>query len=127
MDKPLLDIICINCGQYINRCPTGALRAKDPSEEVWQTIDDPKKHVVVQVAPSIRVSIGEEFKLQPNNLMTGQLATALRKIGFNAVFDTNFDGDLTIMEEVTELLLRLKKNFYQGDSIVKFPQFVRVG
>lgn len=123
MDKPLLDVVCINCGQCINRCPTGALRAKDPSDEVWHAIDDPKKHVVVQVAPSIRVSIGEEFGLPPGNSMTGQLATALRMIGFNVVFDTNFAADLTIMEEGTELLLRLKRKFYEGDSTVKLPQF----
>lgn len=123
MDKPLLDVVCINCGQCINRCPTGALRAKDPSDEVWQAIDDPKKHVVVQVAPSIRVSIGEEFGLPPGNSMTGQLATALRMIGFDAVFDTNFAADLTIMEESTELLLRLKRKFYEGDNDVKLPQF----
>ncbi|MGQ9818471.1 MAG: NADH-dependent [FeFe] hydrogenase, group A6 [Candidatus Kapaibacteriales bacterium] len=123
MDKPLLDVVCINCGQCINRCPTGALRAKDPSDEVWQAIDDPTKHVVVQVAPSIRVSIGEEFGLPPGNSMTGQLATALRMIGFDAVFDTNFAADLTVMEEGTELLLRLKRKFYEGDSSIKLPQF----
>lgn len=123
MDKPLLDVVCINCGQCINRCPTGALRAKDPSDEVWQAIDDPTKHIVVQIAPSIRVSIGEEFGIPPGNSMTGQLPTALRMIGFDAVFDTNFAADLTIMEEGTELVLRLKRKYFGGDTSVKLPQF----
>ncbi|ROL56414.1 hydrogenase [Bacteroidetes/Chlorobi group bacterium Naka2016] len=123
MDKPMIDVICINCGQCINRCPTGALRAKDPSDEIWKAIDDPKKHVVIQTAPSIRVAIGEEFGLPPGNSMTGQMATALRMIGFDRVFDTNFAADLTIMEEGTELLLRLKRKLVDGDENVKLPQF----
>ncbi|MGB9770640.1 MAG: NADH-dependent [FeFe] hydrogenase, group A6 [Candidatus Kapaibacteriota bacterium] len=123
MDKPMIDVICINCGQCINRCPTGALRAKDPSDEIWKAIDDPTKHVVIQTAPSIRVAIGEEFGLPPGNSMTGQMVTALRMIGFDRVFDTNFAADLTIMEEGTELLLRLKQRFVDGDSTVKLPQF----
>lgn len=123
MDKPLLDVICINCGQCINRCPTGALRAKDPSDDIWKAIDDPKKHVVIQTAPSIRASIGEEFGLPPGHSMTGQLVTALKMMGFDRVFDTNFSADLTIMEEGTELLLRLKKKLVEGDTTVKLPQF----
>ncbi len=123
MDKPLLDVICINCGQCINRCPTGALRAKDPSDDIWRAIDDPKKHVVIQTAPSIRASIGEEFGLPPGHSMTGQMVTALRMMGFDRVFDTNFAADLTIMEERTELLLRLKKKLVEGDTTVKLPQF----
>lgn len=123
MDKPLLDVICINCGQCINRCPTGALRAKDPSDDIWKAIDDPKKHVVIQTAPSIRASIGEEFGLPPGNSMIGQLVTALKMMGFDRVFDTNFSADLTIMEEGTELLLRLKKKLFEGDTAVKLPQF----
>lgn len=123
MDKPMLDVICINCGQCINRCPTGALRAKDPSDEIWKAIDDPTKHVVIQTAPSIRAAIGEEFGLPPGHSMTGQMVTALRMIGFDKVFDTNFAADLTIMEEGTELLLRLKKKLLYGDTTVKLPQF----
>lgn len=123
MDKPLLDVICINCGQCINRCPTGALRAKDPSDDIWKAIDDPKKHVVIQTAPSIRASIGEEFGLPPGHSLTGQLVTALKMMGFERVFDTNFSADLTIMEEGTELLLRLKKKLVEGDTTVKLPQF----
>jgi len=123
LDKPLADVICINCGQCINRCPTGALRANDPSDEIWRAIDNPEKHVVIQTAPSPRAAIGEEFGLEPGYSMTKQLNTALRMIGFDRVFDTNFGADLTIMEEGTELLLKLKKKLVDGDENVKLPQF----
>ncbi|MCX7737652.1 MAG: NADH-dependent [FeFe] hydrogenase, group A6 [Candidatus Kapabacteria bacterium] len=122
-DKPLADVICINCGQCINRCPTAALKANDPSDEIWVAIDNPKKHVVIQTAPSPRASIGEEFGLPPGHSMTKQLNTALRWIGFDKVFDTNFTADLTIMEEGTELLNRLKKKLVEGDNNIKLPQF----
>ena len=107
-DKPLADVICINCGQCINRCPTGALRANDNTDEVWDAIDDPTKHVVIQTAPSPRAGIGECFGLPPGRPLTFQMNTALRLCGFDRVFDTNFTADLTIIEEGTELLLRLK-------------------
>jgi NADH-quinone oxidoreductase subunit G/[NiFe] hydrogenase diaphorase moiety small subunit len=123
LDKPLADVICINCGQCINRCPTGALRAKDPSDEIWTAIDDPKKHVVIQTAPSPRAAIGEEFGVEPGHSFTGELNTALKRIGFDRVFDTNFSADLTIMEEGTELLKRLKKVLVDKDNSVKLPQF----
>lgn len=123
MDKPLADVICINCGQCINRCPTAALKANDPSDEIWEAIDNPKKHVVIQTAPSPRASIGEEFGLPAGHSMTGEMNTALRMIGFDKVFDTNFTADLTIMEEGTELLLRLKKKLVDGDDSVMLPQF----
>ncbi|MHB9012437.1 MAG: NADH-dependent [FeFe] hydrogenase, group A6 [Ignavibacteriaceae bacterium] len=123
LDKPLADVICINCGQCINRCPTAALRANDPSDEIWNAIDDPKKHVVIQTAPSPRAAIGEEFGIEPGHSFTGELNTALRRIGFDKVFDTNFTADLTIMEEGTELLRRLKKAVVEKDSSVKLPQF----
>jgi NADH-quinone oxidoreductase subunit G/[NiFe] hydrogenase diaphorase moiety small subunit len=122
-DKPLADVICINCGQCINRCPTAALRANDPSDELWAAIDDPKKHVVIQTAPSPRAGIGEEFGLEPGHSLTGELNSALRRIGFDRVFDTNFTADLTIMEEGTELLNRLKKAIALGDESVRLPQF----
>jgi len=122
LEKPLADVICINCGQCINRCPTGALHANDPSDEIWDAIDNPKKHVVIQTAPSPRAAIGEEFGLEPGHSMTGQLNTALHRIGFDAVFDTNFSADLTIMEEGTELLLRLKSALVDKDPNVKLPQ-----
>lgn len=123
LDKPLADVICIYCGQCINRCPTAALHANDPSDEIWAAIDDPKKHVVIQTAPSPRAAIGEEFGLPPGHSMTMQLNTALKRIGFDAVFDTNFAADLTIMEEGTELLLRLKKAIVDKNQSVCLPQF----
>ncbi len=123
LDKPLADVICINCGQCINRCPTGALRANDPSDEIWLAIDDPKKHVIIQTAPSPRAAIGEEFGIEPGHSFTGELNTALRRIGFDRVFDTNFTADLTIMEEGTELLKRLKKALVDKDKSIKLPQF----
>lgn len=123
MDKPLAEVICINCGQCINRCPTGALRANDPSDAIWEAIDNPKKHVVIQTAPSPRAAIGEEFGLAPGRSLTRELNTALRMIGFDRVFDTNFTADLTIMEEGTELLLRLKAALVDKDPNVKLPQF----
>ncbi|MBN1395060.1 MAG: iron hydrogenase small subunit [Pirellulales bacterium] len=108
-DKPLADVVCISCGQCINRCPTGALRANDNTDEVWEAIDDPTKHVVIQTAPSPRAGIGECFGLPPGVPMTFQMNTALRYCGFDRVFDTNFAADLTIIEEGTELLKRLHK------------------
>jgi NADH-quinone oxidoreductase subunit G/[NiFe] hydrogenase diaphorase moiety small subunit len=123
LNKPLADVICINCGQCINRCPTGALRANDPSDQIWNAIDDPKKHVVIQTAPSPRAAIGEEFGIEPGHSFTGELNTALKRIGFDKVFDTNYTADLTIMEEGTELLNRLKKALVDKDDSVKLPQF----
>jgi iron-only hydrogenase group A len=123
LDKPLADVICISCGQCINRCPTGALFTNDPSDEIWNAIDDPKKHVVIQTAPSPRAAIGEEFGLEAGKSMTGELNTALKRIGFDKVFDTNFSADLTIMEEGTELLNKLKKVIVDKDNSVKLPQF----
>jgi len=122
LEKPLADVICINCGQCINRCPTGALKANDPSDIIWDAIDDPTKHVVIQTAPSPRAAIGEVFGLEPGRSFTGELNTALRRIGFDVVFDTNFTADLTIMEEGTELLLRLYDALVKKEQIA-LPQF----
>ena len=123
LDKPLLNVVCINCGQCINRCPTAALYAKDASEPVWQALDDPTKHVVIQTAPSPRAAMGELFGLPPGNTLTREMNTALRRIGFEKVFDTNFTADLTIIEEGTELILRLYKALVLGDKDVALPQF----
>jgi NADH-quinone oxidoreductase subunit G/[NiFe] hydrogenase diaphorase moiety small subunit len=123
LDKPLAEVICINCGQCINRCPTGALKANDPSDEIWRAIDNPGKHVIIQTAPSPRAAIGEEFGLEAGHSFTGELNTALRRVGFDMVFDTNFTADLTIMEEGTELLNRLRKSLVDNDRNVKLPQF----
>ena len=123
MEKPLAEVICINCGQCINRCPTGALRANDPSDEIWEAIDNPKKHVVIQTAPSPRAGIGEEFGLEPGRPLTFEMNTALRRCGFDKVFDTNFTADLTIIEEGTELILRLYNALVKGDPQIALPQF----
>jgi iron-only hydrogenase group A len=121
-DKPLAEVICINCGQCINRCPTGALRANDPRDEIWDAIDDPKKHVVIQTAPSPRAAICEEFGMEPGHSLTGEMNTALRRIGFDVVFDTNFTADLTIIEEGTELIQRLFKALVKKEQVA-LPQF----
>jgi len=122
-DKPLGNVVCINCGQCINRCPTGALRAKDPEDDIWSAIDDPTKHVVIQTAPSPRAGIGECFGLLPGAPLTMQMNTALRRCGFDKVFDTNFTADLTIIEEGTELILRLYKALVEKDTSIALPQF----
>ncbi len=106
--KSLSDSVCINCGQCITACPTGALHEKESINEVWNALADPEKYVVVQPAPAVRVGIGEEFGLPVGTVCTGKLAAALRRLGFDKVFDTDFAADLTIMEEGTELLERMK-------------------
>jgi len=121
-DKPLAEVICINCGQCINRCPTGALRANDPRDEIWEAIDNPNKHVVIQTAPSPRAAICEEFGMAPGHSLTGEMNTALRRIGFDVVFDTNFTADLTIFEEGTELIQRLYKALVKKEQVA-LPQF----
>jgi len=121
-DKPLAEVICINCGQCINRCPTGALRANDPRDEIWEAIDDPQKHVVIQTAPSPRAAICEEFGMEPGHSLTGEMNTALRRIGFDVVFDTNFTADLTIFEEGTELIQRLYNTLVKKEKVT-LPQF----
>jgi len=123
LDKPLGEVVCINCGQCINRCPTGALRANDPSDEIWDAIDDPEKHVVIQTAPSPRAGIGECFGLEAGVPMTFQMNTALRRCGFDKVFDTNFTADLTIIEEGVELIQRLHKVLVEKDESAALPQF----
>jgi iron-only hydrogenase group A len=122
MDKPAADVICINCGQCINRCPTGALRANDPTDDVWAAIDDPQKHVIIQTAPSPRAAIGECFGLPPGTALTFELNTALRRCGFDKVFDTNFTADLTIIEEGAELLQRLQGALVDKDPAIALPQ-----
>ncbi|HOD53385.1 MAG TPA: NADH-dependent [FeFe] hydrogenase, group A6 [Candidatus Cloacimonadota bacterium] len=101
---------CINCGQCIIYCPTGALYERSHIEEVWDAIYDDKKHVVVQEAPAIRASIADEFGMEMSEVTPGKMYAALRAIGFNSVMDTNFTADLTIMEEGSELVERIKTN-----------------
>jgi len=123
LDKPLLDVVCINCGQCVNRCPTGALYARDETDAVWEAIDDPDTHVVIQTAPAPRSAMGELFGLEPGTAVTFEMNTALRRAGFDKVFDTNFTADLTIIEEGTELILRLYKALVEKDASVALPQF----
>ncbi len=99
---------CVNCGQCTVYCPTGALRERSEIDEVWEAILDPEKHVIVQEAPSIRVSLGEEFGMPLGSVTPKKMYAALRKIGFDSVMDTNFTADLTIMEEGTECVAKLK-------------------
>ena len=103
------DIDCIYCGQCINACPVAALKEKSNIDQVWGAIDDPDKFVVVQTAPAVRAALGEEFGTPLGTAVTGKMVAALRQIGFDRVFDTNFSADLTIMEEGTELLQRVTK------------------
>jgi NADP-reducing hydrogenase subunit HndD len=103
------DSVCIQCGQCINVCPTAAFLEKPRTEAVWRALANPKRHVVVQTAPSIRAAIGEGFGLAPGTPSTGKMITALRRLGFDAVFDTDFGADLTIVEEAHEFLTRLKE------------------
>lgn len=99
---------CTYCGQCVSVCPVGALAETSHKERVWQALGDPKKFVVVQTAPAVRVGIGECFGLEPGTSQTGKMVRALQVMGFDAVFDTNWGADLTIMEEGTEFLARLK-------------------
>jgi iron-only hydrogenase group A len=102
------DSVCIQCGQCINVCPTAAFLEKRHTGQVWEALADPDKHVVVQTAPSIRAAIGEGFGMAPGTPASGKLVTALRRLGFDAVFDTDFAADMTIVEEASEFLTRLK-------------------
>ncbi len=102
-------VACVQCGQCAAICPVGAIQEKNDIDKVWSALEDKTKHVVVQTAPAIRAALGECFGYPPGTLVTGKMVTALRRLGFHAVFDTNFAADLTIMEEGTELLMRLKK------------------
>lgn len=104
----LNDVACVACGQCVVSCPTGALTEKDETDKVFAAINDPSKHVVVHTAPSIRATLGECFGMEPGTLVTGKMAAALRRLGFDKVFDTDFGADLTIMEEGHELLGRVK-------------------
>lgn len=122
-NKSLVSTVCINCGQCVTHCPTGALTERDDTESVWKAIEDPTKHVVIQTAPAPRAAIGECFGLEPGHAVTFQLNTALKMCGFDKVFDTNFAADLTIMEEGTELLLRLYRALVKKDVNVAVPQF----
>jgi len=111
---------CTYCGQCVAVCPTGALTEVDHTGKVIAALNDPSKTVVVQTAPAVRAALGEEFGMEPGTRVTGQMVTALKQLGFDYVFDTDFAADLTIMEEGTELLGRLKRHL-EGDKDVQLP------
>jgi len=106
--KPLTETNCVYCGQCAAVCPVGAIYEKDDTEKVWNVLDNPDLHVIVQIAPAVRVSIGEELGMKSGSIVTGKAVAALRRLGFHKVFDTDFAADLTIMEEGSELLERIK-------------------
>jgi NADH-quinone oxidoreductase subunit G/[NiFe] hydrogenase diaphorase moiety small subunit/NADP-reducing hydrogenase subunit HndD len=120
-EKMLNEVNCTNCGQCVIHCPTGALTERNYIEEVWEAITDPTKHVVVQTAPAVRVALGEELGFDVGTRITGKMVAALKRLGFDSVMDTDFSADLTIMEEGTELLTRLKKTLVDHDPNVKLP------
>ncbi|OGS33455.1 MAG: ferredoxin [Elusimicrobia bacterium RIFOXYB2_FULL_49_7] len=113
---------CVQCGQCAAVCPVGAIVEKSQIDKVWAAIDDPKKTVVVQTAPAVRASLGEDLGFPPGTLVTGKMTAALRRMGFDNIFDTNFTADLTIIEEGTELLTRVKRAFLNNEKVA-LPQF----
>lgn len=116
-NRKIADTNCVNCGQCAAVCPTGAITVKSDLKAVWKAIYNPKKRVVVQIAPAVRVALGEEFGLHAGEDVIGKIVAALRRLGFDAIFDTSIGADLTIMEESKELLKKLE----QGDS--EYPLF----
>ncbi|GAB1474198.1 NADH-dependent [FeFe] hydrogenase, group A6 [Bacteroidota bacterium] len=119
-EQDLIDSPCTFCGQCVAVCPTGALTPFDDTSKIIRALADPKKTVIVQTAPAVRAALGEEFGLPAGTLVTGKMVSALRTLGFDKVFDTDFAADLTIMEEGTELLNRITK-YLGGDKSVKLP------
>ncbi len=118
MELAIGSVNCAFCGQCTVVCPVGALKETDSIQAVWEAINDKNKRVIVQTAPAIRVAIGEEFGNEPGARVTGKLAAALRRLGFDDVFDTNFTADLTILEEGTELLSRVKAALTGGEAVL---------
>ena len=108
-EQSLADVACVSCGQCIVVCPTGAIAEKDNTRDVWRALSDPRKHVIVQTAPSIRVTLGEAFDMPIGTNVKGKMVSALRRLGFDGVFDTDLAADMTIVEEANELVERIKK------------------
>jgi len=115
-NKNLAEVECVNCGQCAAVCPTGAIVVKDETDRAWAALNDPTKTVVVQVAPAVRVALGEEFGLPAGEIVTGKLVAALKRLGFDKVFDTSITADLTVIEETNEFIKRLQ-------SGERLPQF----
>jgi NADH-quinone oxidoreductase subunit G len=115
-NKPLAEVDCIDCGQCAAVCPTGALHVKEQMDQVWAAIHDPGKLVVAQIAPAVKVAFGEAFGMQPGEAATGKIIAALKKIGFDQVYDTSFAADLTVIEESFEFSRRLE----QGEKLPLF-------
>ena len=109
-DKGLEEVPCVNCGQCIINCPVGAIYEKSDIEKVWSALNNPEVHVIAQTAPAVRVALGEEFGMEIGTNVKGKMVAALRHMGFDKVYDTNFAADLTIMEEGNELINRIKNN-----------------
>ncbi|MGE5424236.1 MAG: NADH-dependent [FeFe] hydrogenase, group A6 [Syntrophothermus sp.] len=120
-EEPLFEVVCTNCGQCVNRCPTGALTERNYIDQVWEAIYDTNTHVVVQTAPAVRVALGEALGMPAGKIVTGKMVAALRRLGFDSVLDTDFTADLTIVEEGNELLTRLKKALVDKDPTVALP------
>lgn len=119
-EMDLEDSTCTYCGQCVAVCPTGALTEVDHTNQLIEDLANPAKTVIVQTAPAVRAALGEEFGMEPGTLVTGKMVSALRRLGFDYVFDTDFAADLTIMEEGAELLDRLTRHL-NGDTSVKLP------
>ena len=120
-EHPLFEVVCTNCGQCVNRCPTGALIERNYVDQVWDAIYDPDKHVVVQTAPAVRVALGESLGMPPGEIVTGKMVSSLKRLGFDSVLDTDFSADLTIIEEGHELLERLQRALVDKDPSVALP------
>lgn len=121
MDMPMNEAVCTNCGQCVNRCPTGALTERRYYDKVWEAIGDETKHVVMNTAPSVRVALGEMLGYPVGTRVTGKMVTAMKRLGVDSVLDTDFSADLTIIEEGHELLHRLKKALVDKDESIKLP------